>query len=139
MENNPFQWEEVWMDLPWTVGYNCLVPQDILLRKDGKIAVRKFVFIDDTHLAGQGKDKDIASEAQRVLACRMIYYGNQEAAHKHRHASLVPGTWNGSIIHCNQPVPVKSTTAKKWKHSLSCGRHLGYRVIAKIQLIISRI
>lgn len=112
--NNVFQWDHVKLNLPWTQEYDPSMPRVLLLRSDGELATRKVFFVDDIHGATRSRNSDPATQAQRQLAKRMNYYGNQDAARKRRHGSLTPGSWNGVIIHCDLPYPMKSTTTKKW-------------------------
>ena len=117
--DNPFQWETVWLNLPFMPGYDPSMPRVILLRRDGEMAIRKVVFVDDIHDAGCSTAPELITQAQRWLAKWMNYYVNQDAAKKRRHASGTPGAWNGVIIHCDQPFHVKATTYyKKWKRGV---------------------
>ena len=118
-DSNPFQWDQVLLNLPFTVTYDPSMPRVMLITRAGELATRKVVFVDDTHGAGRGKTSKEATRAQRILAKRMNYYGNQAAARKRRPACLLPGAWNGVIIHCARPHPVMSTTVKKWTRGLS--------------------
>ena len=111
--NNPFQWESVYLNLPTEIGYDPSMPRVMLLRKDGELATRLVVFVDDIHTVGRGKEA--TTQASRTLGKRMVYHGNQNSERKWRVSSLSPGAWNGSILNCVTPYPRKSTTGKKWK------------------------
>ncbi len=112
---NPFQWETIRLNLPAASDYDPSMPRVLLLRSDGELATRKATFVDDIHGAGRGKEQESTKPAVRTLTSKMNYHGNQEAARKRRHATLTPGAWNGVLIHCDQPHPIKSTTASKWR------------------------
>lgn len=115
---NPFQYSRVLVNLPMTRTYDASLPRLMLLRSDGELASQVKLYIDDYRGAGRGKDHRPALAAQRRLAQKMNYYGNQDAARKRRFPSLAPGAWNGGLIHCTGPYPVKATTSKKWQRGV---------------------
>lgn len=117
--SNPFQWNEVWLNLPGAQGYDPSLPRVILLRSDGEMATRKVVFVDDIHGGGRARELEEIKPPVRYITSRMNYYGNQEASRKRRHPTLTPGAWNGVLIHCDEPHPVKSTTASKWSRGIT--------------------
>ena len=116
---NPFQWEKVWLNLPTALNYDPSFPRVILLKRDGDMATRRVTFVDDIHGSTRAKTRDQVQAPIHHLASKMNYYANQEATRKRRHATLTPGAWNGVLIHCDSPYPVKSTTAAKWKRGVS--------------------
>lgn len=80
--SNPFQWNEVWLNLPGAQGYDPSLPRVILLRSDGEMATRKVVFVDDIHGGGRARELEEIKPPVRCITSRMNYYGNQEASRK---------------------------------------------------------
>ena len=113
--DNPFQYEQCWLNLPTSPDYDPSMPRVLLLKKNGELAAMKVTFVDDLHAADRGKTAAPAREAARVIATRMNYYGNQVAARKVGPPTLIPRAWNGFMTHTDEPYPVKGTTTKKWK------------------------
>ena len=111
---NPFQYHEVWLNLPGAKNYDPSMPRLIFLTKEGEMATRKVTFVDDIHGAARGSSDAPAREAYRILACLMNYFANQVAARKVGPPTLIPRPWNGVMTHTDSPHPVKGTTAKKW-------------------------
>jgi hypothetical protein len=67
-ENNPFQYDYCWLNLPTAKNYDPSMPRVMLLTKDGELTTRRVTFIDDLHGASQGKEGLEAKRAASVQA-----------------------------------------------------------------------
>ena len=119
-ESNLFQWDRVLLNLPFALPFDPSMPRVILLRKDGEMATRKVVFVDDIHGAGRGRSPDTLIMAQRRLAQLMNSFANQASPIKRRPPSLYPGAWIGFIIHCNLPFPMAPPLARNGSKQRRC-------------------
>lgn len=103
-EKKPFQWEHVRLNLPMAPDYNPSMPRVMLLHKDGELATRQKVYVDDIHIARRGHQP--TNHASRYLSSRMNYYSNQESVCKQMFPGLCPGAWRGEIISTSEPQPL---------------------------------
>ena len=112
----PFQFDRVLLNCPFSPGHDPAFPEVMLIRKDGELATQEKTFVDDIHVAGRSKEGtfDHALDGCRRLKSRMNSVGNQADDRKYRPPCLTPGAWRGVIIHTDTPFPMKSTTSKKW-------------------------
>lgn len=90
------------------------MPRVMRIRDDGKLAAAEVNYVDDIHPSIRGIDAGPAVVASKWLKSRMNSVGNQADDRKYRLPTLRPGAWKGEIMHSDQPLPRKSTTAKKW-------------------------
>eukprot|EP00986_Skeletonema_menzelii_P016382 scaffold14397_cov80-Skeletonema_menzelii.AAC.1 len=115
-KENPFQWEEVRLNLPTSERYDPSLPRVLRIREDGELATMQSTYVDD--IRGAARDSpdqpNNSREAARRLKRKMNYYGNQADERKFRPPALNPGAWRGFIFSTGSPFPMKSTTAKKW-------------------------
>jgi hypothetical protein len=84
------------------------------IRDDGELAAAQVDYVDDIHPTARGRDNMNAVAAAKWLKSRMNSVGNQADDRKYRQPTCKPGAWKGEIMHTDQPLPRKSTTAKKW-------------------------
>eukprot|EP00804_Cyclotella_cryptica_P007709 CCRYP_001331-RA/>CCRYP_001331-RA protein AED:0.40 eAED:0.40 QI:0/0/0/1/1/1/2/0/264 len=84
------------------------------LRRDGELAAAEVNYVDDIHPTARGRDKGPAVKAAKWLKSHMNSVGNQADDRKYRQPTCRPGDWKGEIMHTDQPLPRKSTTAKIW-------------------------
>jgi hypothetical protein len=84
------------------------------IRGDGELASAQVDYVDDIHPTARGHDNKNAVAAAKWLKSRMNSVGNQADDRKYRQPTCKPGAWKGEIMHTDQPLPRKSTTAKKW-------------------------
>jgi hypothetical protein len=113
-ESSPFRWDKVVLNLPTDDPWDPSLPRVMLLRKDGELAARLVDYVDDIHPSVRGKDVRPATDAAHFLKSRMNSVGNMVSEEKYRRPTTRPGAWKGEIINTAEPLPRKSTSAKKW-------------------------
>lgn len=103
---SPFQWSRVVFNLP-TEQWDPSLPRVMLIRKDGELAVRLVP-------ATRGVDVTNAVKTDHFLKTRRNSVANQASEEKYRKPTASPGAWKGKIMNTSEPLPHKSTNAKKW-------------------------
>ena len=113
---NPFQWKEVWLNLPTSKRYDPSLPRVLRIREDGELASTQSTYVDDIRGAARDSPQHPTRsvEAARRLKRKMNYFGNQADERKYRPPTLAAGAWRGVIFSTASPFPMKSTTGKKW-------------------------
>ncbi len=97
---NHYHWETMCLNLLGSEVYDPLMPQVMLLRKNGELATREANYINDIHPCIQGRDgSNEACHACAQLKSRMNSFGNQTDDWKYRLLTVTPGSWNGVILH----------------------------------------
>ena len=113
-DSSPFQWSRVVLNLPTENPWDPSLPRVMLIWKDGELAARLVDYVDDLHPSTRGYDESNAKAADHFLKSRINSVGNQASEEKYRIATTSPGAWKGEIMNTAEPLPRKSTSAKKW-------------------------
>jgi len=111
-DSNPWQWDRVHLNLPFSRNYDPSLPRILLIRKDGELATREATYVDDIRIGARGMVR--GRSASKYLKSRMNSLGNQADDRKSYPPSTSPGPWKGNLIGTATPFPMKSTTGKKW-------------------------
>ena len=112
--SNCWQWDRVYLNLPYSVDYDVSMPRVMLIHKDGELATHCAIFVDDIHPSGHAqKGDENTKRACKQPKSRMNLRGRRAGDRKHREPSPTPGAWNGVIIYTDIPFPRKSMTQKK--------------------------
>jgi hypothetical protein len=128
--NNIFHWSRIKFNLPGSPNYLPDLPWVMKWNDDAKaIANDLIAFVDDLRISGRTAEE--AWQAGRVVASRLQYLGNQDAARKRRPPTLTPGAWAGAIFRVGEKFIRKSVTAEKWNK----GRKLVQDLCKSCQLI----
>lgn len=108
---NPFQWDQVRMNLPGQFGYDPTLPWVYKQRKDGHLASELYLYVDDGRPTGYS-DRQCWLASRRF--CSMCsFLGIQDASRKRTSPSQTPGPWAGSVIHTDGKL-VALISQKKW-------------------------
>jgi hypothetical protein len=113
---NPFQWEDVVLNLPDQPEYDPTYPWVYKRRRDGNIASDIFLYVDDGR--PMGFDQEQCWAASRLFCSVCSHLGIQDATRKHTTPSQTPGPWAGSVIHTDQNL-VALVSQKKWDKTKS--------------------
>jgi hypothetical protein len=136
-EVNPFQFQEIRLNLPGRPGYDPTKSWVNKLRADGQVACDLFTFVDDERLIGP--TLPLTWQASRRLASTQAYLGIQDAARKVRPCSQTPGAWAGSVVHVVEGLGVcvllseekwarMKDIVEKWRGRLAAGeRELNHK------------
>lgn len=109
--NNPFQWSQVVLNLPFNWEYDPALPWVFKVREDGDIACEVYCYVDDGKIIG--RDKVECWRAAATFAKTLAYLGIQDAARKRTAPSTTPGPWAGSVSHSEGTVTLL-VSQKKW-------------------------
>jgi hypothetical protein len=109
--NNPFQWSQVVLNLPFNWEYNPDLPWVFKVREDGDIACEVYCYVDDGKIIG--RDKIECWRAAATFSKMLAYLGIQDAARKRTAPSTTPGPWAGSVSHSDGDVTLL-VSQKKW-------------------------
>jgi hypothetical protein len=96
-QSNPFRWDRVVLNLPYTPEYDSSMPWVYKARRDGSIASDTFVYVDD--VKGTGQSGLEAWKATCRLSSKLTHHGIQDAKRKRTSPSMTPGPWAGSVAH----------------------------------------
>ena len=97
---NPFEWDQVELNLPGSEAYSPSKPRVYKIRKDGRIAGDLFVYIDDLRITGVSEES--CWEGAHQVSSRMSWLGIQDAPRKRRRPSQEPGAWTGTVVHSSK-------------------------------------
>jgi hypothetical protein len=112
--SNPFQWDEIRLNLPDSPDYDPSLPRVLKWVSSGKwIACDLVVFIDD--LRGSGPTVELAWAVSRIVAARLQYLGIQDAARKRRPPTTSPGAWAGAVFRTSDKSVTCTVTQEKWQ------------------------
>jgi hypothetical protein len=111
---SPFQWHKVVLNLATENNWDPSLPRVMLIRKDGELAVRLVDYVDYIHPCTRGINVSNAVKTDHFLKSRMNSVANQASEEKYRKPTTSPGAWKGEIMNTSEPLPRKSTSAKKW-------------------------
>ena len=75
--NNPFQWEQVVLNLPFTWEYKPELPWVFKMRKDGDIACEVYCYVDDGKIMARNRIE--CWQAASTFAKTLAYLGIQDA------------------------------------------------------------
>ena len=113
LEENPFQWARVRLNLPGSPNYDPKLSWIAKVRADGLLACDVHTFVDDERVSGP--TQELTWQASHVLAAKQAYLGIQDAARKVRPCSQTPGAWAGAIVHISNHIGVCALTSEeKW-------------------------
>ena len=118
---NPFQWEQVVLNLPGTPKYDTSFPWVFKVREDGHIASDIFLYVDDGRPTGFSEEQ--CWQASRRFCSMCSYLGIQDASRKRTTPSQTPGPWAGSVVHTKDEL-VALVSQKKWDKTKSMIREL---------------
>lgn len=120
---NPFQWEEIELNLPGTKGYTPTRAWISKRRVDGTLATDFVVFVDGKRLAGANQER--VREGGHAMSTRESYLGIQDALRKWRAAggSKTPGASAGVVVHTDAEGVMVLTSQDKWDKLKSICRH----------------
>ena len=82
------------------------------IRWDGGLAVKVFVYVDDSHPTGP--TEFLAWEAGRAYGAGCTRRGVQDAARKRTSPSLTPGPWSGTVTHTDNGRVSGMVSQEKW-------------------------
>jgi hypothetical protein len=96
--SNPFRWDYVVMNLPGTKGYDPTKPWMFLYdAKNRRMAAFVVSYVDDLRTGSQGGQED-GDAVVHLVASKLNYLGQQDAARKRGFASRKPGAWAGAVV-----------------------------------------
>ena len=124
---NPFQWEDVVMNLPGQPDYDPTYPWVYKRRIDGHIASNIFLYVDDGRPTGFDEKQCWALSKRFCSVCSQL--GVQDAARKRTTPSQTPGSWGGSVVHTRDAL-VALVTQKKWDKTKTMIRELSDLLVA---------
>lgn len=110
--SNPFQWEQVILNLPGTQRYDPTQPWVYRIDKAGHKRCGGPTYVDDVRMVGFSKTAcwAVAHRFATILA----YLGIQVAARKTRPPSQTPGAWAGIVAIASKEGIYVSVTQDKW-------------------------
>ena len=97
---NPLRWYVVRLNLPGMKSYNPSYPR--VYRFDTvnqRLAAAICSYVDDVRTAASSKEA--CDRTSHVVAAKINYLGQQDAARKRESASKTPGTWAGASMETN--------------------------------------
>eukprot|EP00956_Cyclotella_meneghiniana_P007532 scaffold10178_cov23-Cyclotella_meneghiniana.AAC.4 len=109
--DNPFQWEQVHLNLPGQFGYDPTLPWVYKTRKDGHLASELYLYVDDGRPTGFSAHQ--CWLAARRFCSMCSYLGIQDASRKRTSPTRTPGPWAGSVVHTDGHL-VALVSQKKW-------------------------
>jgi hypothetical protein len=111
--SNPFQWEQVELNLPGTPTYDPPKAWICKVGRDGLTTSVLFTFVDDERIVGA--TRELAWEASSCLAKIQSYLGIQDAAGKVGCCLQQPRAWSGAVVH---------VFSRRWSSCSDLGREM---------------
>jgi len=111
-KENVFNWQDVVLNLPGTLEYNCSEPWVCKRRSDHLIAADVEIYVDDERPSGPTACE--AWRASQRISSIQGSLGIQDAARKRRPPSQEPGAWAGSVCHTSDGQVTVLLSEDRW-------------------------
>jgi hypothetical protein len=109
---NPFHWDRVEFNLPRSRGYRLDLPWVMKIRKDGHLAAKIFVYMDDGRATGYCWD--LTWRAARAYGSGCSRRGIQDASRRQTSPMESPGPWAGTVTSTKAGSLVGMILQEKW-------------------------
>jgi len=112
-EDNPFHWDHIEENLPFSETYKASLPKLKKVRVDGLHGSEIIVYVDD--IRDVAATEELAWLTSSRVAKGLCWLGLQDAARKRRRPSQKPGSWVGSVVTTQGGRVTKSVTQERWE------------------------